>query len=52
MSSNHALVSVKNGKIYIEDLESTNGTVLNGKNIEDIEEIQVGDTIEIGMYNF
>jgi pSer/pThr/pTyr-binding forkhead associated (FHA) protein len=39
-------------KVYIKDLESTNGTLLNNKTIEEEIEILDGDIIEIGRVTF
>lgn len=55
VSGNHAMVSMKDDKIFIKDLKSTNGTVLNGNSIKDGEELQElhsGDTLEIGRIIF
>lgn len=50
VSKMHARLEEKNGKIYIEDLNSTNGTVKNGKML-DINQpmaLEAGDEIKIG----
>ncbi|KRQ87111.1 FHA domain-containing protein FhaB [Caloramator mitchellensis] len=52
ISGNHAKIFVKNNNLYIEDLNSTNGTFLNGKRIKDLEGIDDGDIIEMGRVTF
>lgn len=52
ISGNHAKLFTKNNKLYIEDLNSTNGTFINGKKIKDIETLDDGDIIEIGRVTF
>ncbi|CCE65456.1 hypothetical protein TPHA_0L00990 [Tetrapisispora phaffii CBS 4417] len=52
LSRNHAVLSCdpKDGQIYIRDLNSSNGTFLNGKKIKSNEEyaVKVGDVIDLG----
>jgi hypothetical protein len=52
ISGYHARVFVKDGKLFIKDLESTNGTIINSKNVEDVEELCSGDSVEIGRIIF
>jgi hypothetical protein len=52
VSSYHARIIVKNNRIFIEDLKSTNGTFKNGTKIDGIEELLNGDTLEIGRTMF
>lgn len=50
VSRNHASIFCKNGKTFVKDLGSTNGTKLNGENIiakEDFE-LYAGDIITMG----
>ncbi len=49
ISRYHARILVENEKIFIEDLESSNGTYLNGKKTNH-SEINEQDTILIGKY--
>ena len=44
----HAWVTYENGKFYLEDLGSTNGTLLNGELVEKQEQLRSGDKIKIG----
>ncbi len=46
-SRRHAQISVQSGQIVVEDLESTNGTFVNGKKIRRTN-VQKGDRILIG----
>jgi pSer/pThr/pTyr-binding forkhead associated (FHA) protein len=52
-SSHHARLYVKNGKdCIIEDLGSTNGTLLNGKKLNGRHSLNSGDEIKIGGTSF
>lgn len=48
VSGNHAKIFVKDDRLFIEDLGSTNGTYVNGRRIDMIEQIEEGDIIDIG----
>jgi hypothetical protein len=48
VSSKHALFEVIGGVLRVEDLHSTNGTLVNGRDIAGIRDLQAGDRIEIG----
>lgn len=47
-STNHALVLWREGQWWLEDLESHNGTYLNGERIERPRPLASGDHIRIG----
>jgi len=49
VSGEHAAVQMTGGEVTLEDLNSTNGTYVNGKAIKK-QLLQNGDTIEIGKY--
>jgi hypothetical protein len=49
VSGEHAAVQMSGGEVTLEDLNSTNGTYVNGKAIKK-QVLQNGDTIEIGKY--
>jgi pSer/pThr/pTyr-binding forkhead associated (FHA) protein len=49
VSGEHALLQMSGSEVVLEDLNSTNGTYLNGKAIKK-QQLQNGDTIEIGKY--
>lgn len=52
MSSEHAQVSWDQHRWWIVDLNSTNGTFVNGARIRVATGIRLGDTIEIGGVTF
>jgi FHA domain-containing protein len=47
-SSLHARVFSREGRFYVEDMSSTNGTLLNGATLQGEAEAIDGDTIQIG----
>jgi pSer/pThr/pTyr-binding forkhead associated (FHA) protein len=48
VSTAHARIVPAPGGPVLEDLESTNGTLLNGRRVDGIASIAVGDEIEVG----
>ena len=48
VSRRHARIVVTNGKGTIEDLESKNGTFVNGRRITDATSVEDGDQIQVG----
>jgi ABC-type multidrug transport system ATPase subunit len=52
VSRRHAEVRVSNGKVFLRDLGSGNGTFLNGERITSHRELRIGDRIDIGPYSF
>ncbi|MGF1489143.1 MAG: FHA domain-containing protein [Prochloraceae cyanobacterium] len=48
VSRYHAKIERENGSFYLFDLNSTNGTFVNGKQVRDKRVLKVGDTIHIG----
>lgn len=48
VSSRHAVFDATAGVFQIEDLQSTNGTLVNGHEIAGIQELHPGDRVEIG----
>ena len=48
VSGRHAQLSPSGGGAVLEDLESTNGTVLNGRTITSPQSLRSGDAIDIG----
>ncbi len=48
ISREHARVVVRGAKLTIEDLGSSNGTLVNGIRISDVQQLAAGDRIEIG----
>lgn len=49
VSRQHALLFCLNDEFYIEDLNSLNGTVLNGKPVDRRIRLRAGDEIRIGL---
>ena len=47
-SSAHARIFDRGGFMYVEDMGSTNGTYLNGRQLKSAERLSMGDTIRIG----
>jgi pSer/pThr/pTyr-binding forkhead associated (FHA) protein len=47
-SSNHARIFDRGGFMYLEDMGSTNGTYLNGRQVQSAERLKGSDTIRIG----
>ena len=47
-SSLHARVFSRDGRFYVEDMNSTNGTLLNGASLNGEAELIDGDTVQIG----
>ena len=47
-SSVHARIFARNGFMHVEDMGSTNGTYLNGRQLRKPEQLRVADTIRIG----
>ncbi|KMT21081.1 FHA domain-containing protein [Clostridium cylindrosporum] len=52
VSGYHAKIILKDGKVYLKDLESTNGTRRNGDPVKGFQEVYIGDFIEIGRVIF
>jgi S1-C subfamily serine protease len=49
LSRSHARIARRAGdQLSIEDLDSTNGTFVNGRRIDDIHRLSPGDTIKVG----
>ena len=48
----HARVFSREGRFYVEDMNSTNGTLLNGATLHGEAELIDGDTVEIGDTTF
>lgn len=49
VSGEHAVVTIAGSEVFIEDLNSTNGTYVNAKAIKR-QQLQNGDNIEVGKY--
>lgn len=51
-SNEHALISLHNGRWWLEDLGSRNGTLLNDLQVETAIVVTTGDVVEIGRTRF
>jgi hypothetical protein len=49
ISGEHAVLEMQGDKVYLEDLDSTNGTYVNGKAARK-QVLQHGDVIDVGKY--
>jgi pSer/pThr/pTyr-binding forkhead associated (FHA) protein len=49
VSGEHAVLQMMGNEVYLEDLNSTNGTYVNGKAVKK-QLLQNNDTVEIGKY--
>src|SRR5215212_878890 len=49
VSGEHAVLQLTGNEVYLEDLNSTNGTYVNGKAVKK-QLLQNSDTVEIGKY--
>lgn len=49
VSGEHAVLQMTGAEVYLEDLNSTNGTYINGKAVKK-QLLQNNDTVEIGKY--
>ncbi|NMB08245.1 MAG: FHA domain-containing protein [Tissierellia bacterium] len=52
ISKNHLKIVEDEGVFFIEDLNSANGTYLNGERIMDVVKIKNGDRIRVGQVEF
>lgn len=52
VSKNQLNIIEEKGSFFLEDLDSANGTYLNGERVEDIIELRNGDKIGVGLIQF
>lgn len=52
ISKMHLKIVEDEGNFYLEDLNSSNGTYLNGDKIMDVVELKNGDRIKVGQVEF
>ena len=52
VSRQHARLQARGGVLVLVDLESTNGTRVNAREIKGTQELQDGDTLEMGEVRF
>ncbi len=48
VSRRHARFESHDGIVYVEDLESSNGTFLNGRRVDEAIEVRAGDAVDVG----
>jgi FHA domain len=51
-SSDHAVLTFRGRAWYVEDLESTNGTYVNGVPVERVSPLGFGDELQVGEVRF
>lgn len=51
-SAEHAVLTFRGRSWYLEDLDSTNGSYINGQPIDDVAALGYGDEIQIGQVRF
>jgi pSer/pThr/pTyr-binding forkhead associated (FHA) protein len=49
VSASHAVLTYRGRAWYVEDLSSTNGTFVNGSQVDGLAPIAFGDEIQIGQ---
>jgi len=52
ISQHHCAVLVRDGKVFIRDFDSTNGTYVNQKRVRDEQELAQGDILQLGRLAF
>lgn len=52
VSRQHANIQYVDGKFYVQDLGSKNGTRINGERIEKLEMLRSGDELTLGLSQF
>jgi pSer/pThr/pTyr-binding forkhead associated (FHA) protein len=52
ISRNHCTILVRDDRVWIRDLNSRNGTFVNGERVTEEEEIKDGDQLQIGKLEF
>jgi predicted component of type VI protein secretion system len=52
ISQHHCAVLVRDGKVFIRDFDSTNGTYVNQKRVRGEQELAQGDVLELGRLVF
>ena len=50
VSRSHAAIATRGSGVFVEDLESSNGTLVNGKRVRSAQ-LRNGDVVEIGSFS-
>lgn len=48
VSRQHACFTSRNGVVYVDDVQSRNGTFLNGRRVTEAIEVREGDAVDVG----
>lgn len=51
-SAEHAVLTYRGRGWYVEDVESTNGTYVNGQRIDGVAPLSYGDELQVGQVRF
>jgi pSer/pThr/pTyr-binding forkhead associated (FHA) protein len=51
-SADHAVLTYRGRSWYLEDLDSTNGSYINGQRVEGVAALGYGDELQIGQVRF
>jgi pSer/pThr/pTyr-binding forkhead associated (FHA) protein len=51
-SASHARIEVRGDDVWVQDLESTNGTFVNGSRVAGAERLSPGDVLRVGETDF
>jgi pSer/pThr/pTyr-binding forkhead associated (FHA) protein len=51
-SAEHAVLTYRGRSWYLEDLDSTNGSFINGQRIDGVAALSYGDEVQIGQVRF
>jgi predicted component of type VI protein secretion system len=52
LSREHTKFYIENGKLFVRDLDSKNGTYLNGSLIKNTQQLKAGDRVKVGSATF
>ncbi|HJZ91314.1 MAG TPA: FHA domain-containing protein [Gemmataceae bacterium] len=52
VSKQHCALNVRDGKVYVRDCGSTNGTFINGEQVAAEREVKAGDRLRVGPLEF
>ncbi len=52
VSRQHCTLINRNGRLYVRNLQSSNGTFVNGRHVRDELPLQAGDLLSVGLTAF